>query len=137
MNPACSREAERKENQQRVMSNLKPLIVLFSETDEGIHGYGIIEKTKKLFGVLLGPSTVYPACEDLEKQGILRPTNATNKKTGKPIVEYHPVEPQADEYVQTYLKGLGEFNDIVQKLGRNIRDKSSVQVGAIALELQK
>jgi DNA-binding PadR family transcriptional regulator len=65
------------------MSNLKPLIVLFSETNGGIRGYGIIEKTRKLFGVLVGPSTIYPACRDLEKQGILRPTNINNKKNWK------------------------------------------------------
>ena len=47
------------------------MIVLQIIDKQSMHGYQIITKTRKAFGVYVGPSTVYPLLSTLEQKGYL------------------------------------------------------------------
>lgn len=48
------------------------LLELLNETsNSGLHGYAILKKVQKKFGILLGPSTLYLELRRLEKRGLI------------------------------------------------------------------
>jgi PadR family transcriptional regulator PadR len=61
-----------KEVQVRLMKGLLDLIVLQFLSSQPMHGYQIITKIRKTFGVYFGPSTVYPLLNGLEKKGYVK-----------------------------------------------------------------
>jgi len=58
-----------KEVQTKLMKGLLDLIVLQFLSSQPMHGYQIITKIRKSFGVYFGPSTIYPLLGTLEKRG--------------------------------------------------------------------
>jgi len=58
-----------KEVQVKLAKGLLDLIILQFLNTEPMHGYEIITKVRKTFGVYFGPSTVYPLLSTLEKKG--------------------------------------------------------------------
>lgn len=58
-----------KEVQTKLTKGLLDLIVLQFLGSQPMHGYQIITKIRKSFGVYFGPSTVYPLLATLEKKG--------------------------------------------------------------------
>ncbi|MFX1362645.1 MAG: PadR family transcriptional regulator [Promethearchaeota archaeon] len=50
------------------MKGLLDLIVLQYLRTEPMHGYKMIKKIRKEFGVYFGPSTIYPLLNDLEEK---------------------------------------------------------------------
>jgi PadR family transcriptional regulator PadR len=61
-----------KEVQVKLMKGLLDLVVLqFLET-EPMHGYKIITRIRKHFGVYFGPSTIYPLLNMLEEKGYVK-----------------------------------------------------------------
>jgi PadR family transcriptional regulator PadR len=58
-----------KEVQVKLMKGLLDLIVLQFLNAQPMHGYQIITKIRKSFGVYFGPSTIYPLLSTLEKKG--------------------------------------------------------------------
>jgi DNA-binding PadR family transcriptional regulator len=58
-----------KEVQTKLAKGLLDLIVLEFLDSQPMHGYQIITKIRKSFGVYFGPSTVYPLLSSLEKKG--------------------------------------------------------------------
>ena len=58
-----------KEAQTKLTKGLLDLIVLQLLDTKPMHGYQIITKIRKSFGVYFGPSTVYPLLASLEKKG--------------------------------------------------------------------
>jgi PadR family transcriptional regulator PadR len=58
-----------KEIQTKLMKGLLDLIVLQFLSAQPMHGYQIITKIRKSFGVYFGPSTIYPLLGTLEKKG--------------------------------------------------------------------
>ena len=58
-----------KEVQTKLTKGLLHLIVLQLLDSQPMHGYQIITKIRKSFGVYFGPSTVYPLLNSLEKKG--------------------------------------------------------------------
>ena len=58
-----------KEVQAKLTKGLLDLIVLQLLDSHPMHGYQIITKIRKSFGVYFGPSTVYPLLASLEKKG--------------------------------------------------------------------
>ena len=58
-----------KEVQTKLMKGLLDLIVLQLLNNQPMHGYQIITKIRKSFGVYFGPSTIYPLLGALEKKG--------------------------------------------------------------------
>ncbi len=63
-----------KEIQTKLAKGLLDMIILQYLKQEPMHGYKIITKIRKGFGVYFGPSTVYPLLGTLEKKGYLKST---------------------------------------------------------------
>jgi DNA-binding PadR family transcriptional regulator len=70
---------------QTVVKALLPHIILTEiANDQPIHGYALITLIRRKHGVYLGPSTIYPALNDLEKQGFIQSTwNTTTERPRK------------------------------------------------------
>jgi PadR family transcriptional regulator PadR len=60
-----------KEIQNKHTKNLLEMIVLQILNQQPMHGYQIITKTRKTFGIYFGPSTIYPLLTTLERKGYL------------------------------------------------------------------
>lgn len=63
-----------KEIQTKLTKGLLDMIILQFLDQEPMHGYQIITKIRKSFGVYFGPSTVYPLLGQLEKKGYVEST---------------------------------------------------------------
>jgi DNA-binding PadR family transcriptional regulator len=61
--------SSQKEVQTKLMKGLLDLIVLQFLSTQPMHGYQVITKLRKSFGVYFGPSTIYPLLGALEKKG--------------------------------------------------------------------
>jgi DNA-binding PadR family transcriptional regulator len=61
-----------KEVQSKLMKGLLDLIVLQFLSSQPMHGYQVITKIRKTFGVYFGPSTIYPLLNVLEKKGYVK-----------------------------------------------------------------
>ena len=66
--------SSQKEVSTKLMKGLLDLIILQYLSTEPMHGYQIITKIRKNFGVYFGPSTVYPLLGQLEKKGYVAST---------------------------------------------------------------
>ena len=75
-----------KETQTKLAKGLLDMIVLQYLDKESMHGYQIITKIRKGFGVYFGPSTVYPLLGLLEKKGYV--TSAWNMNAERPRKMY-------------------------------------------------
>jgi PadR family transcriptional regulator PadR len=61
-----------KEAQTKLMKGLLDLVVLQLLNQQPMHGYQIITRIRKSFGVYFGPSTIYPFMAQLEKKGYIK-----------------------------------------------------------------
>ena len=75
-----------KEVQTKLTKGLLDMIILQYLDRESMHGYQIITKIRKGFGVYFGPSTVYPLLGALEKKGYVK--SAWNMDTERPRKVY-------------------------------------------------
>ena len=55
-----------------LIKGLLDMIILKFLTEQPMHGYQIITKIRKNFGVRFGPSTIYPLLSSLEKKGYIK-----------------------------------------------------------------
>jgi len=60
-----------KEVSTKLMKGLLDLIILQFLSTQPMHGYQMITKIRKNFGVYFGPSTIYPLLGTLEKKGLV------------------------------------------------------------------
>lgn len=67
MNHQTMRKAEIK-----LVRGLLDLVVLGLLKENSLHGYGIITRIRRTFGVYFGPSTIYPMLNDLENEGSIK-----------------------------------------------------------------
>ena len=58
-----------KEVSTKLTKGLLDMIILQYLNTEPMHGYQIISKVRKNFGIYFGPSTIYPLLGSLEKKG--------------------------------------------------------------------
>ena len=73
-----------KEVQVKLMKGLLDLIVLQFLSTQPMHGYQVITKIRKSFGVYFGPSTIYPLLSALEKKGFVNSEwNMNNERPRK------------------------------------------------------
>ena len=73
-----------KEVQVKLMKGLLDLIVLQFLSTQPMHGYQVITKIRKSFGVYFGPSTIYPLLGALEKKGFVNSEwNMNNERPRK------------------------------------------------------
>jgi PadR family transcriptional regulator, regulatory protein PadR len=75
-----------KEVQTKLTKGLLDLIVLELLDSQPMHGYQIITKIRKNYGVYFGPSTVYPLLASLEKKGQVE--SKWNMKSQRPRKVY-------------------------------------------------
>jgi len=75
-----------KEAQTKLMKGLLDLVVLQLLNQQPMHGYQIITRIRKSFGVYFGPSTIYPLLGTLEKKGHV--TSIWNMETERPRKVY-------------------------------------------------
>ena len=75
-----------KEVQAKLAKGLLDLIVLQFLSTQPMHGYQIITKIRKNFGVYFGPSTIYPLLATLEKKGFVN--SEWNMKNERPRKTY-------------------------------------------------
>ena len=61
--------SSQKEVSTKLMKGLLDLVILQFLSTEPMHGYQVITKIRKNFGVYFGPSTIYPLLGTLEKKG--------------------------------------------------------------------
>ena len=61
-----------KEVSTKLTKGLLDLIILQFVSTQPMHGYQIITKIRKNYGVYFGPSTIYPLLNSLEKKGIVK-----------------------------------------------------------------
>jgi len=61
--------SSQKEVSTKLMKGLLDMIILQFLQNEPMHGYEVITKIRKNFGVYFGPSTIYPLLGTLEKKG--------------------------------------------------------------------
>jgi PadR family transcriptional regulator, regulatory protein PadR len=75
-----------KEIQTKLTKGLLDMIILQYLDQEPMHGYQIITRIRKGFGIYFGPSTVYPLLGTLEKKGYVKST--WNMDTERPRKVY-------------------------------------------------
>ena len=75
-----------KEIQTKLTKNLIDPIILQYLGKESMHGYQLIAKIRKDFGIYIGPSTVYPLLDQLEKKGYAK--SAWNMNAERPRKVY-------------------------------------------------
>ena len=75
-----------KEVQTKLTKGLLDLIVLQLIDNQPMHGYQIITKIRRNYGVYFGPSTVYPLLVSLEKKGQVE--SKWNMKSQRPRKVY-------------------------------------------------
>jgi PadR family transcriptional regulator PadR len=63
---------ETREVQNKLMKGLLDLVILQFLNSQPMHGYQIISKIRKSFGVYFGPSTIYPLLNSLEEKGYIK-----------------------------------------------------------------
>jgi DNA-binding PadR family transcriptional regulator len=63
--------AAQKEVSTKLTKGLLDMILLQFLNAEPMHGYQIISKIRKNFGIYFGPSTIYPLLGTLEKKGYI------------------------------------------------------------------
>ena len=71
-----------KQVQTKLAKGLLDLIILQFLKTQSMHGYQVITKIRKSFGVYFGPSTIYPLLASMEKKGHL--SSAWNMATDRP-----------------------------------------------------
>lgn len=75
-----------KEIQTKLTKGLLDMIILQFLDAQPMHGYQVITKIRKNFGVYFGPSTVYPLLNSLEKKGYVN--SEWNMDTERPRKVY-------------------------------------------------
>ncbi|MEM5778645.1 MAG: helix-turn-helix transcriptional regulator [Candidatus Aenigmatarchaeota archaeon] len=118
-------------NRRDVKENLDEIILRYILENKSIHGYDIIKKIKKDFGILLSAAEVYPKLWNLNKMGVLT-SRDIKAENGKYRREYSFVEGKTLEYLRT-------LRDVKNKNRNAINKKStaSLSVQVIRPEVQK
>lgn len=78
---------QQKEVQAKLTKGLLDLIILQFLNTQPMHGYQVITKIRKNFGIYFGPSTVYPLLNTLEKKGFVG--SEWNMDSERPRKVYH------------------------------------------------
>ena len=114
-----------KEVQAKLTKGLLDLIVLQFLNTQPMHGYQIITKIRKSFGVYFGPSTIYPLLATLEKKGHV--TSEWNMKTERPRKIY-----KLTTKGQTILNFTeNSLNLLCQKIGTSSTPQIDVEAGSM------
>lgn len=120
-----------KEVQAKLAKGLLDLIVLQFLSTQPMHGYQIITKIRKSFGVYFGPSTIYPLLSQLEKKGYVK--SQWNMNNERPRKTYNLTNEG-----QTMLNFTeNSLNLLCQKIGTNIAPQMKVEASVTMHSLAK
>jgi PadR family transcriptional regulator, regulatory protein PadR len=120
-----------KETQTKLTKGLLDMIVLKYLNEESMHGYQMITKIRKGFGVYLGPSTVYPLLGLLEKKGYV--TSVWNMCTVRPRKMYKLTNEGknvlhfAENSLKLIVKNMGTDDKIRMQAAPLIYTRSTLQ----------
>ena len=102
-----------KEVQVKLMKGLLDLIILQFLNTQPMHGYQVITKIRKSFGVYFGPSTIYPLLATLEKKGFVNSQWNMNNERPRKIYKLTTEGQNILNFTENSL------NLICQKIGAN------------------
>lgn len=74
--------------QVKMLMGFLDLIIMQLLRAEPTHGYRVITKFRKTFGVYFGPSTIYPQLLMLERKGYVKSEWLMNEHPQRPIKRY-------------------------------------------------
>jgi PadR family transcriptional regulator PadR len=114
-----------KEVQVKLMKGLLDLIVLQFLSTQPMHGYQIITKIRKSFGVYFGPSTIYPLLATLEKKGYVNSQWNMNNERPRKIYELTTEGQTMLNFTESSL------NLLCQKIGTNNAPKINVDASSM------
>jgi PadR family transcriptional regulator PadR len=113
-----------KEVQSKLTKGLLDLIILQFLSSQPMHGYQVITKIRKTFGVYFGPSTIYPLLATLEKKGFVN--SEWNMKNERPRKVY-----KLTNEGQNMLNFTeNSLNLLCQKIGANGTCKIEAEAGS-------
>ena len=114
-----------KEVQIKLAKGLLDLIILQYLNQQPMHGYQIITKIRKSFGVYFGPSTIYPFLSQLEKKGYIRSQwNTDSERPRKVYTLTHDGQAMLN-FTEDSL------NMLCQKIGNTNGTKFTLESGAL------
>jgi len=120
-----------KEVQVKLAKGLLDLIVLQFLSTQPMHGYQIITKIRKIYGVYFGPSTIYPLLAALEKKGLVNSQWNMNKE--RPRKTYN-----LTTQGQTMLNFTeNTLNLLCQKIGTNNTPQMKAETSLSMVHLAK
>jgi PadR family transcriptional regulator, regulatory protein PadR len=101
-----------KEIQTKLAKGLLDIIILQLINSQPMHGYQVITRIRKSFGIYFGPSTIYPILATLEKKGYIK--SQWNMNSERPRKVYHATCEGQD--MLTFTEN--SLNLICQKIGK-------------------
>ena len=123
-----------KETQTKLTKGLLDMIILQYLEHESMHGYRLITKIRKGFGVYFGPSTIYPLLGLLEKKGYVKSTWNMDaerprkiyqlKNDGKAVLNF------TENSLNLICKNMTSNNKIQLQAAPYISTRSTHQIGA-------
>jgi PadR family transcriptional regulator PadR len=114
-----------KEVQTKLAKGLLDLIILQYLHQQPMHGYQVITKIRKSFGVYFGPSTIYPFMSQLEKKGYIKSEwNTDSERPRKVYTLTHDGQVMLN-FTEDSLSML------CQKIGSSNQPKVGLESGAI------
>jgi PadR family transcriptional regulator PadR len=120
-----------KEVQAKLAKGLLDLIVLQFLSSQPMHGYQIITKIRKSFGVYFGPSTIYPLLATLEKKGFVNSEWNMNNERPRKIYKLTNEGHNLLNFTENSL------NLLCQKIGTNGTPKMKVEARSTMPHLTK
>jgi PadR family transcriptional regulator PadR len=74
-----------KEAQTKITRGFLDMIILHCLDQESMHGYQLMTKIRKGYGVSFGPSTIYPLLEIMEKKGYVKSAWNVDRETPRKV----------------------------------------------------
>jgi PadR family transcriptional regulator PadR len=120
-----------KEVQAKLAKGLLDLIILQFLSAQPMHGYQVITKIRKTFGVYFGPSTIYPLLATLEKKGYVNSQWNMNNQRPRKVYKLTNEGQNMLNFTENSL------NLICQKIGTNGTPKIEAEAGSTTTPLQR
>ena len=113
-----------KEVQAKLAKGLLDLIILQFLSSQPMHGYQVITKIRKTFGVYFGPSTIYPLLATLEKKGFVNSEWNMNSERPRKVYKLTTEGQNILNFTENSL------NLICQKIGASGTPKIEAEVAS-------
>ena len=120
-----------KEVQAKLAKGLLDLIILQFLNSQPMHGYQVITKIRKTFGVYFSPSTIYPLLATLEKKGFVNSQWNMNNERPRKIYNLTTEGQNILNFTENSL------NLICQKIGANGTPKIEAEAFSTASSFLK